>query len=48
MLRALDDLRTGPRGFHDRVFDNEMDVAVAAARQVRPPQALGWVSVSRA
>ena len=39
VLRALDGLRAGARGFHDRVFANEMDVAVAAARQVRPPQA---------
>ena len=35
VLRALDGLRAGARGFHDRIFANEMDVAVAAARQVR-------------
>ena len=34
VLRAMDGLRAGARGFHDRVFNNEMDVAVAAARQV--------------
>ncbi|KAK9826880.1 hypothetical protein WJX81_003148 [Elliptochloris bilobata] len=33
VLRAMNSLRVGPHGFHDRVFDNEMNVAVAATRQ---------------
>lgn len=28
-------LYSGARGFHDRVFDNDMNIAVAATRQAR-------------
>ena len=33
VLAAMGAMRTGELGFHDRVFDNDMNVAVAATRQ---------------
>ena len=35
VLRAMGGLYSGARGFHDRVFDNDMNIAVAATRQAR-------------
>ena len=33
VLAAMAGMRAGELGFHDRVFDNDMNVAVAATRQ---------------
>ncbi len=35
VLAAMAGMRAGELGFHDRVFDNDMNIAVAATRQAR-------------